>query len=413
MMDFWLKLPPLAQGGAMFLWGLVIGGQINRGIYRLAYEPRAIGAWSAPASGALPRRWFDRVPLLGWWTLRRESPVHGAGYWIRPIIIELLFASGLTALYFLEMGHGLLVPNMAGELPDPEMLLAQFLGHALLLSLLTVATFIDFDERSIPDGVTIPGTLAALALATALPLGGLPTWQRIAGTSEIEAVPLRLTSPNPWNGELDGATGLWIGMACFAGWCAALIPRAWITRRGLGLALVYLVASMRRSGWCLPMAAMAAAGCGAIAGVWLLGGDWWRSLLTALVGMASGGLLVWFFRIVFGWVLAEEAMGFGDVTLMAMIGAFLGWQSTLIVFFLAPFAAVAIAVGQWLFTGRRDIAFGPYLCFAAVVLIVRWDALWQRTLVGLFALGWLIPAVIVACVGVMGPILWIWRRLRA
>jgi hypothetical protein len=34
-------------------------------------------------------------------------------------------------------------------------------------------------------------------------------------------------------------------------------------------------------------------------------------------------------------------------------------------------------------------------------------------LVGLFALGWLIPAVIVACVGVMGPILWIWRRLRA
>jgi prepilin signal peptidase PulO-like enzyme (type II secretory pathway) len=160
------------------------------------------------------------------------------------------------------------------------------------------------------------------------------------------------------------------------------------------------------------MGALAIGGCVAIATVWLAGGEWWRSLLTALVGMASGGLLVWFFRIVFGWVLAEEAMGFGDVTLMAMIGAFLGWQSTLIVFFLAPFAAVAIAIGQWLFTGRRDIAFGPYLCFAAVVLIVRWDALWQRTLVGLFALGWLIPAVIVACVGLMGPLLWIWRRLR-
>lgn len=411
-MDLWLKLPPVAQGVAVFVWGLVVGGQINRGIYRLAYDARAIGPWSAAAVGAPPRRWFDRLPLVGWWFLRRESFLHGSGYWCRPILIELLFASGLMALYLFEMRHGLLAPNAAGDLPEPEMLLAQFLGHALLLALLTIATFIDFDERSIPDGVTIPGTLAALALATALPLGGLPTWQRIAGTSEIEAVPLRLSSPNPWNSDLDGSTGLWIGMACFAGWCAALVPRSWITRRGLGRAFVYLAASMRRSGWCVPMGALAIGGCVAIATVWLAGGEWWRSLLTALVGMASGGLLVWFFRIVFGWVLAEEAMGFGDVTLMAMIGAFLGWQSTLIVFFLAPFAAVAIAIGQWLFTGRRDIAFGPYLCFAAVVLIVRWDALWQRTLVGLFALGWLIPAVIVACVGLMGPLLWIWRRLR-
>lgn len=411
-MDLWLKLPPLVQISTMFLWGLVLGGQINRGIYRLAYDARAIGAWSAPAAGAPTRRWYDRLPVIGWWSLRRESPLHGGGYWVRPIIIELLFAAGLAALYHFEMGSGLLAFNSAGEPPDREMLLAQFLGHALLITLLTIATFIDFDERSIPDGITIPGTLAALFLAAALPVGGLPTWQRIAGTSEIEAVPLRLTSPNPWNADLDGGAGLALGMACFAGWCAALIPRLWITRRGLGRAVVYLCASMRRSGWCPRMALLAAVGCGAIAGVWLLGGEWWRSLLTALVGMAVGGLLVWFFRIVFGWVLAEEAMGFGDVTLMAMIGAFLGWQSTLIVFFLAPFAAVAIAVGQWLITGRRDIAFGPYLCFAAVVLIVRWDALWQRTLVGLFALGWIVPAVIVACVGVMGPLLWLWRRLR-
>jgi Type IV leader peptidase family len=211
------------------------------------------------------RHSFDRLPIIGWWTLWRESALHGAGYWVRPMIIERLFAVGLMAFYFFELDQGLLAANAAGEQPDPEMLLAQFRGHALL---------------------------------------------------------------------------------------------------------------------------------------------------TALVGMATGGLLVWFFRIVFGWVLAEEANGFGDGTLKAVIGAFLGWQATLIVLVLAPFAAVAIAVGQWLLTGRRDIAFGPYLCFAAMVLIVRWDALWQRTVVGLFSLGWLIPAVIVACVGVMGPLLWIWRRLR-
>ena len=35
-------------------------------------------------------------------------------------------------------------------------------------------------------------------------------------------------------------------------------------------------------------------------------------------------------------------MGFGDVTLLAMIGAFVGWQGVIVVFFLAPFAGAVI-----------------------------------------------------------------------
>ena len=66
-------------------------------------------------------------------------------------------------------------------------------------------------------------------------------------------------------------------------------------------------------------------------------------------------------------------MGFGDVTLMAMIGAFTGWQSTLMIFFLAPFAAVLISITQWMLTGRKDIAFGPYLCLATLFLVIRWS----------------------------------------
>ena len=42
-----------------------------------------------------------------------------------------------------------------------------------------------------------------------------------------------------------------------------------------------------------------------------------------------GGLIVWGGRIVATHALKMEAMGFGDVTLVAMIGAYLGWQPCL------------------------------------------------------------------------------------
>ncbi len=81
-------------------------------------------------------------------------------------------------------------------------------------------------------------------------------------------------------------------------------------------------------------------GFAAIAGVWYRGGESWLGLLTALVGMVGGGAMVWAVRIVGSAALRKEAMGFGDVTLMMMIGAFLGWQPTIFIFFIAPFAGL-------------------------------------------------------------------------
>ena len=55
------------------------------------------------------------------------------------------------------------------------MLHAQYLSHIILIALMIVATFIDFDEQTIPDEITVSGTVVGLLLAVALPCSFLPT----------------------------------------------------------------------------------------------------------------------------------------------------------------------------------------------------------------------------------------------
>ena len=138
---------------------------------------------------------------------------------------------------------------------------------------------------------------------------------------------------------------------------------------------------------------------------WFIGGPGWQSLLTSLLGMAFGGAVIWGVRLVGGYAMQQEAMGFGDVTLMAMIGAFLGWQSSLIVFFLAPFAALLIGLIQLICVRRTDIAFGPYLALAAVVLVTAWQWVWEKRARNFFELGWAIPMLVMVCLVLMGILL--------
>ena len=98
---------------------------------------------------------------------------------------------------------------------------------------------------------------------------------------------------------------------------------------------------------------MCAAGAALTAGVWGYDGKNWKTLLSALVGMAVGGAIIWTVRNIGRLVLGQEAMGFGDVTLMCMFGAFLGWQACLIVFFLAPFAALYVGPGSLYILARQ------------------------------------------------------------
>lgn len=104
-----------------------------------------------------------------------------------------------------------------------------------------------------------------------------------------------------------------------------------------------------------------------------------HGLAFSLAGLATGAGLTWLARVISQTVLRIEALGFGDVTLMAMIGTYLGWQPVLFVFLLAPMCGLVVAVTVRLLHGRRAIPYGPYLSAAAVIVLFTWKWLWNPT----------------------------------
>jgi len=99
-------------------------------------------------------------------------------------------------------------------------------------------------------------------------------------------------------------------------------------------------------------------------------------LLVSVAGMIVGAGSVWIDRLIGYLVLKQEAMGFGDVVLMGMIGSVIGWQPVLAVFFLAPMLAVFAAGTMWLIKRDREIPYGPWLSLATVVLLLTWQHTW-------------------------------------
>jgi len=95
-----------------------------------------------------------------------------------------------------------------------------------------------------------------------------------------------------------------------------------------------------------------------------------NSLVSSLVGAAAGGGVIYLMGAVGKLVLRKEAMGFGDVKLMAMIGAVLGWQLTLFVLFLSALLGTAYGLVHIATTGESKIPYGPFLSVAAIASLV-------------------------------------------
>ena len=94
----------------------------------------------------------------------------------------------------------------------------------------------------------------------------------------------------------------------------------------------------------------------------------WESLLGILIG---GGCL---FAIAFTYeiITKREGMGGGDIKLLAMLGAFLGWKSLFFILFVSSLLGAVIGVSAMIIKGqdmKYAVPFGPFLSIAAVLYL--------------------------------------------
>lgn len=102
--------------------------------------------------------------------------------------------------------------------------------------------------------------------------------------------------------------------------------------------------------------------------------------LFSAKGALLGFLFLFLISEIYERVRKREGLGFGDVKLAAMLGAFLGWKALLSLFFLASFLGSLIGILMMIFgRGRLStmLPFGPFLSAAALIqlLIPTWQLL--------------------------------------
>jgi leader peptidase (prepilin peptidase)/N-methyltransferase len=342
----------------LFTLGSIFGSLLNVCIYRI---PRHDSLWIALRGLVYPPSrcpscfreilFRDNVPIFGWLKLRGRCRFCQARISARYPLIELLTGLLFVIMYWFEVpadpSAGVLGSSVwhqigpqgdwASKWFSPVAVLHwRYALHTLLILALLVATFIDIDLRIIPDAVTVPGMTAGM-------LGGLLLGQ-------VHLVPVWYVPPG-----VSMQSMLWQQFPTLL----SLMP--WLDYHGVP--------------------------------AWVQAHPHWHGLAVSLAGIVVGGGLVWMVRLVGFWVLKREAMGFGDVVLLAMIGSFIGWQGTLIVFFLAPLCALVVAVFVWLFWREREIPYGPYLSLATLVLLLGFKPIWSVMEQRVFSLGTFLPIV--------------------
>ncbi len=117
----------------------------------------------------------------------------------------------------------------------------------------------------------------------------------------------------------------------------------------------------------------------------------WPALGWSLLGAAAGGGSLLLVAVAGRLLYGKEVMGLGDVKLMAMVGAFLGWKNVLLAIFLgsligsiAGVLLMATRKADW----RSRIPFGPYLSIGSLLAMWAGDTIlawYMRAVTGIVA----------------------------
>jgi len=105
-------------------------------------------------------------------------------------------------------------------------------------------------------------------------------------------------------------------------------------------------------------------------------------ITSSLIGAMLGYSILWFIFMSFKVITGKEGMGYGDFKLLALFGAWLGWQSLPLIIILSSITASIIGIAMIIFKGKDKAAafpFGPYLAIAGWITL-----LWGEEIIGTY-----------------------------
>ena len=365
-------LPHLVQGFFVFAAGACVGSFINLIAWRL---PRGQGIVQPESRcGACGRSlaWFENIPVLSCLILRGRCRTCGTKFGFEHVLVEVGLGALFFATYFLLYAGPWRFPSTEQSWwwtrNGPIATLPAMLAILICWSTLATVSLIDARTFYVPIRMTAAATIAAFVLwrMQALVPSIADAFPR--GRWGLDILPVRLcvASVAAMLGLLVSCVLLWRG----------LIPRSFIDYEQEFIpASVIRLEMFKEFLFLLPIIVAF------VIGYWLGNMPIIQARCEAatfgVYGMCSfgflvGGGIIWFTRIFASLAFGREAMGLGDVHILGVAGATLGWKIATITFFMAPFIALswlAISGGLNRILGKknREIPYGPYLAIACVI----------------------------------------------
>jgi len=96
------------------------------------------------------------------------------------------------------------------------------------------------------------------------------------------------------------------------------------------------------------------------------------TFFDSLIGALLGGGSLFLVATLYQWLFKREGMGGGDVKLLAMIGAFLGWKAVILTILLGSLVGSITGIIIMVLKGKDlkyAIPFGPFLSLGAVIAL--------------------------------------------
>jgi len=95
------------------------------------------------------------------------------------------------------------------------------------------------------------------------------------------------------------------------------------------------------------------------------------ALLASLLGMGAGAGVIWSLGVVGKVLFHKEAMGFGDVKLMAFVGAIAGWRLVLLGIMVGSCIGAVVGIAALIRSKDTRMPFGPYLSLGSLIALLH------------------------------------------